>query len=253
MAPRKSKEAGIDFEVVKKASRKKELPPVSKAYLETALAPLASQMPSQAVAPLPVSGEVLPPERDEAPAIPPKFFNVEQFEELAVDAWQRGKAEAVRLGKIIRVGLNSFEHGAVMQALDRVAALVGEHPSKLRRLMRVAEVIDRRLLPGSPEAWEGEPAKADAAQRLLKKLSALGDEAVDKAVAEGILSPTATVKAMDAYAKALRPAAKAPETDGDGAPDAADRAELARLEAERAQLDERIAALRVKLGVSAGG
>ncbi|MCW2242284.1 hypothetical protein [Azospirillum canadense] len=245
MPPRKSQAAGIDVDIVKKATRKKELPPVSKAYLETALAPLASQMPSQAVAASPVaSGEVLPPQRDETPAIPDRFFNVEQFEELAVDAWQRGKAEAVRLGKIIRVGLNSFEHGAVMQALDRVAALVGEHPSKLRRLMRVAEVIDQKLLPGKQEEWESEPAKADAAQRLLKKLSAFGDEAVDKAVADGILSPTATVKAMDAYGKALRSATTAVTV---GSQEDADRAELARLEAERARLDERIAALRAKL------
>lgn len=133
-------------------------------------------------------------------AVPTKFSDVRHFQDVAVDAWQRSQREVIRFGRILRAAKASFEHGTFMEALDRIADTVGEDANKLRRFMRVAEAIDDRILPGPAAEWEAVPAKADEVQALVRKL---GPERLEEAKAAGIISPTAAVREIRAYAKSL--------------------------------------------------
>lgn len=181
--------------------------------------------------------EILAPSTVPAPRLtrrpePGKLRTRANFADVIVSLWTEAEENFLSIGRYLNHAKTVLEHGDFMGMVERDLPF---RYSTANRLMKVAAAIDSGALP----ADRLPPSYATVYEMVL-----LNPEERELAVTQGLFRPDIRRQDVIDFKKRLR-SATVPDVE-------ATRAELARLEAERARIDLRIAALRAKLSAAGG-
>lgn len=176
--------------------------------------------------------DILTPSEAPAPRLsrrpaPARLRTRANFADVILSLWTEAEENFLAIGRYLNHAKTVLEHGEFMAMVERDLPF---RYSTANRLMKVAAAIDDGLLPTDSLP----PSYATVYEMVLLK-----PEEREQAAAQGLFRPDIRRQDIINFKKQLRAVAL---------PDlAAERAELARLEAERTRIDARIAELREKL------